>query len=73
MRALAPGRETASVCRFVLARRAASFTVKEAVEAESHLELGLAVHAEFFARAIGFRLLALGTDDAAWAWFGGHD
>ena len=73
MRALAPGRGPASVCRLVLARRATSLAVKEAVEAEAHLDLGLTVHAEFFARAIGFRLLALGADDAAYAWFGGHD
>ena len=61
-----------SVCRFVVAGGAAGFAVHEAVGAEAHVELGLAVHAEFVAPATLFRALALGADDAAYAWSRGH-
>ena len=54
-----------SICRFVLAGRAAGLTVHQAVGAQAHCELGLAQHAEFFAPATRFRLFALGADDAA--------
>jgi hypothetical protein len=37
------------VCHFVVAGSAAGFAVHQAVGAEPHVELGLAVHAEFFA------------------------
>ena len=66
------GREPVSVCRFVIAGLAAGFAVHEAVGAEADVELGLAVHAELFAPAIRFRALALGADDAAYAWSRGH-
>ena len=61
-----------SVCRFVVAGLAAGFAVIEAVNAEAHVELGLAVHAIFFASATRFRPLALGADDAAYPWSRGH-
>jgi len=61
-----------SVCRFIVAGAAAGFAVKEAVGAEAHGEFGLAEHAVFFAPATRFRPLALGADDSAHAWFGGH-
>ena len=40
--------------------------------APAHFELGLAVHAVFFAPATRFRPLALGADDAAYPWSRGH-
>lgn len=54
-----------SVRQFVVAGDAAGFAVHEAVGAEAHFELGVAVHAEFFAPATRFRPLALDADDAA--------
>jgi len=59
--------------RFVLAGLAAGSAVHEAVGAQTHVELGLAEHAKFFAPATRFRPLALGADDSAYAWFRRHD
>jgi hypothetical protein len=61
-----------SVCRFVVAGGAAGSAVHEAVGAQTHVELGLAEHAVFLTPATRFRPLALGADDAAYAWFGRH-
>ncbi len=66
-------RTAASVRRLVLAGLTAGLAVHQAVGAEAHIELGLAVDAEFVARASGFELLALGANDAADAWFSGHE
>src|SRR5271156_2881953 len=64
--------DAASVRRFVVAGSPASFAVHEAVGAEVNVELGLAVHAEFFAPATRLRSLALGTDDTAYTRLRGH-
>jgi hypothetical protein len=72
-RAIRPGKSSeGSVCRFVVAGVAAGSAVHEAVGAQTHVELGLAEHTEFFTPATGFRLLTLGADDAAYTWFRGH-
>ena len=62
----------ASVCQLVVAGGAAGFAVIQAVGAETHFELGLTVDTIFFAPATRFRPLALGADDAAYAWYRGH-
>ncbi len=56
-----------SVYRFELAGGAAGFAVHKTVGAEAHVELRLAVHAEFVAQAIRFSSLALGAEDPVWA------
>jgi hypothetical protein len=69
--ALAP--EGALVRRFVAAGSAAGFAIIQSVDAETHVELGLAIHTEFFAHAARFKAFALSADDFAEAWFCGHD
>jgi hypothetical protein len=61
-----------SVRQFVVTRFATAFAIHQAVGAEAHLELRLAIHAEFFAIAARFRLLALSANDAADSWLSGH-
>ena len=61
-----------SVRRFVVAGLAAGSAVHQAVGAQTHVELGLAEHAKFFAPATRFRPLALGAHDSAYAWFRRH-
>jgi len=58
--------------RFVVTGLAAGSAVHEAVDAQAHVELGLAERAVFLAPATRFRPLALGADDSAYAWFRGH-
>ena len=67
------GLTTGSVRRLVFAGLAAGSAVHEAVGAQTHVELGLAEHAKFFASATRFRPLALGADDSAYARFRRHD
>lgn len=59
-------------CHFVFAGSAAAFAVHQTVGAETHVELGLAVHAEFVARAVRFGPLTLGAVNGLGARFGGH-
>ena len=54
-------------CQFVIAGAAATFAVKQSVDAEAHIELGLAIHAEFFAVAALFGPFALGANDATYS------
>ncbi len=61
--------EGVSVRRLVPASSAAGVAVIQAVDAEAHGELGLAIYAEFFAHAARFKAFALGADDRAEAWF----
>lgn len=62
----------ALIHHFVAASFAAGFAIEQAVGAEAHIELRLAVDTVLFAVASRFRLLALSANDLADSRLSGH-